>query len=233
MLVGADGGKPRLLPRLTADDEQPTFLPSGAALVFVGRTSPNAKANLYTVNTDGSDLRKLTSAGGSQPAPCTDGAIVYVNRDKLYLRERHGSSRLLTRIEATAPSCAPNSRTIAFIHAGELYVIARDGRRQRLLTRASRYGAGPGEGYGSGAYADTFSPDGKQIAMLVGYDVLSQNGSEEALVDVDLRGHRTARKLVVADSSFSGDSGQTDTETVAGFAWRPLQGTVPARPRRP
>ena len=47
MLLGSDGSDSRTLPRLTADDEQPAFLPSGRALVFAGRATVNAPFNLY------------------------------------------------------------------------------------------------------------------------------------------------------------------------------------------
>ena len=220
MLTAADGTNPQMLPRLTADDEQPAFLPSGSALVFTGRTAAGSNPNLYSVNTDGTGLKQLTTAGGSQPAPCANGAVAYIEKDRLYLRNRNGSTRRLTRIASWAPSCAPNSRTIAFLHAGQLYVIGSKGTQLRRVSKASGYGPG-GVDSGSSAYADTFSPDGTRIAMMVGYDVLTQNGSEEALVRVGLRGHRVGSTMVIASSSFSGDSGQTDSQDVAGLAWRP------------
>ncbi len=233
MLLASDGSDPRLLPPLTAGDEQPAFLPSGRALVFSGRATARATPDLYSVATSGRGLRRLTTGGGTDPAPCANGSIAYIRGSgehaRLYLRigGRSVSHRLST-LEASAPSCAPDSRTIAFIHQGELFVVSSTGRRLQLVTRASGYGPRDEPDSGSGAFADTFSPDGNQIAMLVDYNVDSANGSEEALASVNLRGRTTAPKLVIGDSSFSGDSGQADDDTSTGVSWQPLRSPDPS-----
>ena len=234
VLLASDGSSSRLLAPLTADDEQPAFLPSGRALVFTGRATAEATPNLYSVATSGHDLRRLTTAGGADPAPCANGSIAYVRGSgehaRLYLRSADGSaSHRLSTLEASGPSCSPNSRTIAFIHQGELFVVSSTGRGLRLVTKASGYGPKDEPGSSSGAFADTFSPDGSQIAMLVDYNIDSANGSEEALVSVDLHGRTTAPKLVIGDSSFSGDSGQTDDQTSTGLSWQPLRGADTTR----
>ena len=201
MLVASDGTDPRLLPPLTADDEQPSFLPSGHALVFTGRVSAGRPTNLYSVGISGRDLRRLTSAGGADPAPCANGSIAYIRgsgeHGRLYLRAGGGALHRLSTLEASAPTCAPDSRTVAFIHQGSLYVVSSNGRNLRLVTKASGYGPKDEPDSKTGAFADTFSPDGGQIAMLVDYNVDSANGSEEALVSVNLHGRTTEPTLVI------------------------------------
>ena len=77
MLVDAAGGNERSLPRFTTDDEDPAFLPSADAIVFDGRSSATAKPDLYTVTTAGTGLKRLLT-NASQPAPCSNGSIVFV-----------------------------------------------------------------------------------------------------------------------------------------------------------
>jgi Tol biopolymer transport system component len=49
---------------LNAEDGDPVYLPSGQTIVFDGRTAAKATRNLYTVRTNGTGLKRLTSNGG-------------------------------------------------------------------------------------------------------------------------------------------------------------------------
>ena len=64
MSADARGGGARTLPPLNAEDEDPVYLPSGQTIVFDGRTAAKATRNLYTVRTNGTGLKRLTSNGG-------------------------------------------------------------------------------------------------------------------------------------------------------------------------
>lgn len=208
-IVNSDGSGRQILPRQTADDEHPSFLPSGDAIVFDGRTSENATPNLYTVATDGGGLFQLTSNGGSEPAPCPNGTIAFVRSGNIYLlHPSSGAVRQLTRLGGGSPSCAPGSHQIAFVRGGTLYTIGSGGRHLHRVTKTP-------------AYAPTYSPDGTEIAFLTSYNVLTQNGTQVALVLVNLKGRLVERKLVVANTSFSGDSGVQDNGSAAGVGWQP------------
>ena len=153
-LINADGSGETQLPALTADDAQPAFLPGGN-LVFAGRAVSAAIQNLYTVSASGSGLRRLTSGGGSEPAPCADGAIVYVVRGDLWLMSAGDRARRrLTFRGASWPDCSPAGRQIAFLRDRDLYVINRSGKGLRRLTY-----------HQVAAEAPAFSPDGRLIAL--------------------------------------------------------------------
>lgn len=208
-IVGSDGSDPSILPRQTADDENPAFLPSGNAIVFDGRSTETAKPNLYTVATDGGGLFQLTSTGGSEPAPCANGTIAFVRNGNIYLlHPSSGDVRQLTRRGGSSPSCAPNSHQIAFVRGVTLYTIGSSGRHLHRVTKTS-------------AYAPAYSPDGTELAFLTSYNVLTQNGSQAALKVVHLNGRLAEPKLVVANTSFSGDSGVQDTGYASGVGWQP------------
>ena len=108
--------------------------------------------------------------------------------------------RQLTRRGGSSPSCAPSSHQIAFVRGGTLYTIGSSGRHLHRVTKTP-------------AYAPTYSPDGTELAFLTSYNVLTQNGTQVALVLVNLKGRLVEPKLVVANTSFSGDSGVQDNGT--------------------
>ena len=208
-IVGSDGSDPSILPRQTADDEHSAFLPSGNSIVFDGRSAETATPNLYTVATDGGGLFQLTSNGGSDPAPCANGTIAFVRNGNIYLlHPSSGDVRQLTRRGGNSPSCAPNSHQIAFVRGVTLYTIGSSGRHLHRVTKTS-------------AYAPAYSPDGTELAFLTSYNVLTENGSQAALKVVNLNGRLAEPKLVVANTSFSGDSGVQDTGYASGVGWQP------------
>ncbi len=109
-------------------------MPSGTELVFDGRTSPSAAVNLFTVGIDGIGLRPLTEDGGSQPAPCSTGAIAFVKHGDVYLLARdRRSQRRLTFRAGNDPDCSPDGHTIAFVRRGAVYTIGTDGRHLRRV----------------------------------------------------------------------------------------------------
>ena len=206
MLLGAGGGAPRLLPRQTADDEHPAFLPSGRTLVFDGRTAAGATPNLYEVGADGSGLRRLTADGAAAPAPCANGTIAFVHAGNVFRLSRDlRTTRRITPRGGGSPSCSPDSRRIAFTRAGELYTIGSDGQHLRRLVRGT-------------VLAPTYSPSGTRIAYLVQRDV-PPHGTEFRLRVVDLRGRRAATDTIVARSSAGGSTAEIGHSR--GIAWQP------------
>lgn len=218
-LVGADGTGETMLPALTADDAQPAFLASGG-LVFAGRATRGATQNLFTVERDGSRLMRLTSAGGAEPAPCADGAIVYVFHSELWLMSAdHRVSRRLTFRGGARPECAPDGRTIAFLRHGDVYLIPRTGTGLRRVTFSGGVSGPP-----------AFSPDGRLLAFAAQHrasKVWPPHGSGEFenayLQVVDLRG-RPARKPVLLGTSGADQDTFGYGTSVGGIDWQPLGG---------
>jgi WD40 repeat protein len=209
-IVQSVSGATQTLPRQTADDRDPAFLPAGRTIVFDGRTSTTAEPNLYTVNTDGTRLTRLTGNGAANPAPCQNGTVAYVHRGDIYLLSgsRHSNKRLTFRGGAT-PSCSPNSKTVAFTRRGALYTLGANGK---FLVKLR-----------GGPLADpSFSPDGGQIAYVFSRNAPSQNGTQTVLRVVNLKGGQTQPDTIVANSSSSANSGVTATGSSDGVGWQPV-----------
>lgn len=211
VLADADGSSPRLLPVTIADAEQPAFMPDAKTLIFAGKTNPGVPYDLYRVATDGSALRRLTSNGASQPAPCANGSVVYVHDDNLYLRGAGGRARRLTRYGgATLPDCSRDSRTIAFVRAGALYTIYATGRDLRRLTPRHVVDGRP-----------AFSPAGGVIAVtttITTADCAAGNGQSIYRLElIDLRGR--LRRSYVTGREYCAEA---NPMTLGAAAWQPL-----------
>ncbi len=108
--VNVDGSGARIVPRVTLDDEDPAFLPDGSRVVFAGTTAPTT--------TPPSDFREQ----GKKPSELF---IVGVNGNGV---------RQLTHDGGSMPAPCGNG-TIAFVKHGDIYLLSRDGRSRRRLTK--------------------------------------------------------------------------------------------------
>jgi hypothetical protein len=210
-LIGADGTGADVLMQQTADDEDPAFLPSGSEIVFDGRASPGATRNVYEVATDGSDLSQLTQDGGSDPAPCADGAVAFVRHGNLWLLPgAGGAARRLTR-RGMEPNCKPDSKRIAFERGCTLYTIGVNGKDLERVTNRC-------------AASLTYSPDGRYVAFVADVDDPSADGGSVNLDVIDLKSHRVRKVATVASYESDGDSGTDAEGSSAGLSWQPIPG---------
>jgi Tol biopolymer transport system component len=183
---------------------------------------------LYVMNADGSDLRRLTRNAALGPGPSTDPVwspdgrkLVFVKRverggapcrpvgrcdNELYVMNADGSDlRRLTRNVVTdgSPVWLPDSRRIGFVRSvrdrtsrsnrDEIYVMNADGSGQRRLTLLPRRAGGL-----------TLSPEGEKIAF------------------VAPAGHRGAADIFVMNAAGSGLRNLTNTVTTSfDFVWSP------------
>jgi WD40-like Beta Propeller Repeat len=137
-IANDDGTGLLSLPRLTSADDQPAWSPSGASLVFRGKTGSNY--DLYLVNADGSGLRRLTFSPAADSDPAWTGARggwIAFQRGRNLFRIRPDGTRLrrLTRRGGAEPNWSPRGSRIAFTRRGNIHVMRRNGRRVRRLTR--------------------------------------------------------------------------------------------------
>jgi WD40 repeat protein len=205
-LVDADGSDSRLLPRQTADDEQPAFSSDGE-IVFTGRVRPGGTPNLYEVSTSGRGRRQLTFRSGSQAAPCRSGAIAFSRDGNVYLLGARGGVTRLTYSGGSEPSCAPDSDQIAYVHAGRLFEVGVDGKGSRQVC-------------GLAAQSPSYAPDGSQIAF-VHPRVLTGRVTEDQLVIVDQAGREMQPPSTLATSDLSAGNAPQLRGHVAGLAWQP------------
>lgn len=166
--VEADGSSVTRIPiNLPGEAFHPSWSPDGASLVF--DVESEGDTDIFSVNVDGSDLSKLTTAAGWDylPAWSPDGSrIAYVHasdhNDDIWLMNADGSNPVrLTQDPAfdLNPTWSPDGDTLAFQsnRAGnpEIYVMNADGSHVSRLTNSPGLDGRP-----------AWSPDGRQIAFV-------------------------------------------------------------------
>jgi dipeptidyl aminopeptidase/acylaminoacyl peptidase len=146
-LVRPDGTNPRQV-TTTGTAYGPAWSPHGGRLAFYG-FSPDDRFHLYTVNSDGSGLRQLTSGNGFDITPSwsPDGTRMAFMSDRggsfeLYVMDAGGGgTRALTSgglpstcqagctFPRSNPSWSPDGRLIAFSSDldGRLYIVPASG----------------------------------------------------------------------------------------------------------
>jgi len=139
--------------------------PDGQRIAF-GRapTTSNADWDIFVMNADGSEQRRLVRHG-TDPRWSPDGrTIAFVRRAALdgfnydiYAVDGEGSpARSLTRNPAyeNDPAWSPDGRRIAFVRGNDIWLMNADGSGQRRLTSGAAHDRAP-----------NWSPDGRTIAF--------------------------------------------------------------------
>ena len=134
-----------------------------------GTIAFNSMGNIYTIDTDGTNLIKLTQ--GSTPSWSPDGTRIVFSFGlgrwlgdvvDIYIMDANGANRVnLTKGHHNvnhSPVVSPNGTKIAFVsyrdHNGEIYVMNADGKNLKNLTLHLDDDTCP-----------TWSPDGRKIAF--------------------------------------------------------------------
>jgi Tol biopolymer transport system component len=197
------------------NDYMPQWSPDGLQIVFFAANWPTVRQDIYRINLDGSDLRRLTDTPrvvDEDPRWSPDGRHIVFQSDRdgnfqVYCMDPDGSNQQrLTRNRAQdywpdwwMPPQAAASDRIVFVADrdgnGEIYVMNSDGSDQQRLTRNSTWDGAP-----------TWSPDGTQIAYYT---------------------HRTEQSWALIVMNADGSSprpltdGQSDPICAFGPAWSP------------
>ena len=145
----------------------PDFSPDGTRIAFASARS--GSLDVYVMDADGSDTRRLTTSRGnqSQPTWSPDGARLAYQSDQdgdhIYVTGADGQdARRVTDDPAPEiePAWSPDGRWIAYsrrlpgTEIRELWLVQPDGSGRRRLTAR-----------GGAAYGPAWSPDGKTIAF--------------------------------------------------------------------
>jgi TolB protein len=175
-IMQADGSN---LLRLTNDpafDDSPALSPDGSQVVFLSArddpdpTFPELKYEIYLVDSDGQNLRRLTETetGEDHPAWSPDGSKIIFDADyggdgfyEIYTIDLDGTN--LTRLTGNAANdqfadWSPDGQQIAFSSNRngnwDIFVMNADGSNQQALTDSPDWELFP-----------VWSPDGEQIAF--------------------------------------------------------------------
>jgi TolB protein len=176
-----------------AEDSSPISSPDGTKIVFTSNRDGNT--NIYSMNTDGSNVVRLTTVQAEEQSPTwsPDGTKVLFgsNRDgnaELYVMNADGSGQTRLTFNPTVDGgparFSPDGKMIAFARSAavdgpdyynfDIYTMNSDGSDVKQLTTDKEYDTGP-----------VWSPDGRKIAFVSGregnFDVLTMNtdGSEQ------------------------------------------------------
>jgi len=157
-VVAEAGLGDRPLPELTESDSDPAWSPDGQRIVFSGLVAGNR--DLYTVNPDGSDLRRLTASPQAErePAWSTRGEIAFVRGAGLYVIRADGSGLRRMTVRGRRPDWSPDGSRLVFQSDRRLYTFGRTGRRPRPLMRL-------------GGIYPAWSPSGRRIAFRRDFDI--------------------------------------------------------------
>jgi TolB protein len=149
-VMNVDGSNVRRLTNNPAVDVTPTWSPSGGQIAFTSDRS--GRPQIYMMNADGTDVQPITTLVGETEAdrptwsPAPYNEIAYTARTgswydiKVYdVATRQ--TRLLTDGKGSneSPAFSPTGRHLAFTSnrtgANQIYIIGRDGRGLRQITR--------------------------------------------------------------------------------------------------
>ena len=145
----------------------PSWSPDGSRIAVAGRGDRESSKwrfwvdmvdNIFVVDPDGDNVRKLTSDGGFGPSWSPDGTrIAFAKSTGTYATDifvmdadGHNVTRL-TYGGGWGPSWSPDGTRIAFVSNQEVFVMDADGTSRRQLTD-------------NGGSSPDWSPDGSRIA---------------------------------------------------------------------
>jgi TolB protein len=175
-IMKPDGSAVRRLTNDPGFDDSPAISPNGSQVVFLTARHdpnpkfPNFKYEIYVIDSDGSNLRRLTTteAAEDHPAWSPDGKKIIFDADydedgyyEIYTIDSDGSN--LTRLTSNPANdqfadWSPDGSQIAFSSYRngnwDIFVMDADGSNQRQLTDSSAWELFP-----------AWSPDGTQIAF--------------------------------------------------------------------
>ena len=131
----------------TASVEEPAVSPDGSRIAFVSARDGNPE--IYTMNADGSEWRRLTSDPGAdgRPAFTADGQFVVFHatrankRQQLYIVNVDGTGvRALSDSAGAQPAVSPDGKTVAFVSPRQqdydIWLMNIDGTNPRAFTRS-------------------------------------------------------------------------------------------------
>jgi TolB protein len=221
-VMQADGTRLRRITRDRGCYSNPAWSPDGRRIVFTRCSGRCTQFSLWTLNVNGSGLRRLTHGTlDLSPAWSPDGTTIAFVRgypDAIWLMDADGSNqRQLTTPPPgndenepetdTQPNWSPDGASIAFSrehepHMGttgntayrqDIYLIRADGTGLRRLTRLSASNISP-----------AWSPDGKRIVFASSRAHAGERGGEQVMDIYVMNANGTQPKRLTRTPLFPG-----------------------------
>jgi TolB protein len=158
-IISVDGGQVTLLDNSSSPDisqvggPEPSWSPDGSQIAFNKIVAPDSpyqyKTNIYIMNSDGSNQRKLTSTKSISPSWSPDGTKLAFTCDNagvagICVINSDGSGFKLLAKDGKSPTWSPDGRYIAYanrdpwcilcLNSGQLWVMKADGSQQTKIT---------------------------------------------------------------------------------------------------
>jgi tol-pal system beta propeller repeat protein TolB len=170
-----------------AEDTEPAWSPDGKRIAFASLRDGNKE--IYVMNTDGSNLRRLTNdpASDSSPRWSADGRILFTSNragqaDVYVMDAAGGNVSRLTTVLAKEAAWAPDGRKVTFVSRSpemiggqfwlQIWAMDADGSNVRMVTRSPH-----------STFEPTWSPDGSAIAFTNEY-----HGTRANIFEIDSGG---------------------------------------------
>lgn len=160
----------RLTQKVSTMDRMPVWSPDGKEIAFVRlswpeKEQPPGPADIYTMNANGENVRRLTKTPHHEDVPdwSPDGKrIAYAaligssTTARIFSVKPNGKGRQLLTTSGDEPDWSPDGKQIAFDRGEQIFVMTARGDQAHLV--------GPGAGLAGNNAA--WSPDGTQIAFV-------------------------------------------------------------------
>lgn len=118
---------------------RPAYDPSGTNIAFQG-VDRDGKRDIHIRNLISGAVRRLTFAGGAEPAWSSDGRIAFTRAGNIYVINADGSAkRRITGKGGVQADWSPDSQRLIFVRGGNVYRVNQDAKDLKKLTGKTGY----------------------------------------------------------------------------------------------
>lgn len=118
---------------------RPAFDPTGTQIAFQA-VGTDGRRDIYIRNLDTRVTRRLTFAGGAEPAWGSDGRIAFTRANNIYVINADGTGkRRITGKGGVQADWSPDSQRLVFVRRGNVYRVNQDAKDLKKLTGKTGY----------------------------------------------------------------------------------------------